>query len=125
MRNFTEVELRLKDAESSLKSAERNFPLEDYRVVVQSAQLCIELSAKAVIAYFEEPLWTHRPSEQLVGIVEDHRGKISETFGEEIIRVWLKSVEEWSLQADKTGSPVLAHRCQGKPRLPQVLATLK
>ena len=55
MKNTSEVTRRLKDARAYLTSARKNLPLEEHRVVVQNVQLCIELSAKAVIAYFAEP----------------------------------------------------------------------
>jgi len=76
MRNLSEVEVRLRDAESSLRSAENNFMLRDWKVTVQNAQLCIELSAKAVIAYFEEPWWTHDPSEQLLSVIEARKEEL-------------------------------------------------
>ena len=56
MKNTSEVTRRLKDARVCLTSARKNLPLEEHRVVVRNAQLCIGLSAKAVIAYFAEPL---------------------------------------------------------------------
>jgi|Deesub1362B_J571_1020462.scaffolds.fasta_scaffold20694_3 hypothetical protein len=78
MRNFSEIEIRLKDAEYSLRCAEDNLPLEHYTVVVHNAQLCIELAAKAVIAFYEEPSWTHDPSEQFLRILEEHREELAE-----------------------------------------------
>jgi HEPN domain-containing protein len=78
MRNFSEIEMRLKDAEYSLRCAEDNLPLEHYTVVIQNAQLCIELSAKAVIAFYEEPWWTHDPSEQILRILEEHGEELAE-----------------------------------------------
>ena len=81
MRNLSEVEIRLRDAQASLSTAQRSFPAEDYRAVVQNAHLCIELSAKAVIAYYEEPAWTHNPSEELLKILEEHGEEIAEMLG--------------------------------------------
>jgi HEPN domain-containing protein len=78
MRNFSEIEIRLKDAEYFLRCAEDNLPLEHYTVVVHNAQLCIELSAKAVIAFYEEPTWTHDPSEQFLRILEEHGEELAE-----------------------------------------------
>lgn len=54
----------LSDAGEALKSSEEAYEREDYRITVQQAQLAAELSAKSVIAYFEEPRWTHDPSGQ-------------------------------------------------------------
>jgi len=78
MRNFPESEIRLKDAEYFLRSAEDNLPLKHFTIVVHSAQLCIELSAKAVIAFYEEPSWTHDPSEQLSRILEERGEELAE-----------------------------------------------
>jgi len=69
MRNFTEVSRWQRDAQACLISAQRALTSEDYRVAVQNAQLCVELSAKGVIAYFAEPLWRHDPSAQLRSIL--------------------------------------------------------
>lgn len=77
MRNLSEVEIRLRDAQ-------RSFPAKDYRAVVQNARLCIELSAKAVIAYYEEPAWTHNPSEELLNILEERGEEIAEMLGNEV-----------------------------------------
>lgn len=84
MRNLSEVEIRLRDAQASLSTAQRLFLAEDYRAVVQNAQLCIELSAKAMIAYYEEPAWTHDPSEELLKILEEHGEEIAEMLGNEV-----------------------------------------
>jgi len=84
MRNLSEVEIRLRDAQASLSTAQRSFPTKDHRAVVQNAQLCIELSAKAVIAYYEEPAWTHDPSEELLKILEEHGEEIAEMLGSEV-----------------------------------------
>ena len=84
MRNLSEVKTRLKDAQASLSTAQRSFPVEDHRAVIQNAQLCIELSAKAVIAYYEEPAWTHDPSEELLKILEERGEEIAEMLGNEV-----------------------------------------
>lgn len=84
MRNLSEVDIRLRDAQANFSTAQRSFFAQDYRAVVQNAQLCIELSAKAVIAYYEEPAWTHNPSEELLKILEEHRGEIAEMLGNEV-----------------------------------------
>lgn len=86
MKNTSEVTRRLKDARACLTSARKNLPLEEHRVVVQNAQLCIELSAKAVIAYFAEPLWSHDPSNQLLSILEERKGEIEDKFGEALLK---------------------------------------
>ncbi len=72
MRNTTETGRWLRDAEACFRSAQRALDIQDYRVAVQNAQLCIELSAKAVIAQFAEPLWRHDPSPQLRHLLDTH-----------------------------------------------------
>lgn len=81
MRNTTEVARWLKDAHACLASARWAFSFKDYRVVTQNAQLCIEFSAKAVIAYFGEPLWRHDPSPQLLKVLKEHREIIMKELG--------------------------------------------
>lgn len=85
MRNFTEVLRWLKDAEACLMSAKRCFDLEDWRTVVQNAQLCVELSAKAIISFFNEPLWSHDPSKQLVKIIREYQEEICDKFSKDML----------------------------------------
>jgi len=53
-----------------LERAERLFKLNDWVGAVSSSQLAIENFAKAVIAVFEVPTWSHDPSNQLENIVK-------------------------------------------------------
>lgn len=89
MKNSLEDNLRLKDARASLESANRAFLEEDWRVTIQNAQLCVELSAKAIISYFAEPEWTHNPGEQLLKIANKYQDQIEERYHREdmIIRI--------------------------------------
>jgi len=102
MENLEEAKKWLKDAEDCLLSAKENLPLANYRVVVQNAQLCVEQSAKAIIACFEEPRWTHDPSDQLNGIITKHKDQIIEIFGRE--RVSEKFINSWLTQNQKGGA---------------------
>jgi hypothetical protein len=86
MRNVTEVSRWHRDAQACLTSAQRALALEDHRVAVQNAQLCIELSAKAVIAYFAEPLWRHDPSPQLRSILTVQAEAIAERGGQGLVQ---------------------------------------
>jgi hypothetical protein len=86
VRNVTEVSRWHRDAQACLISAQRALALEDYRVAVQNAQLCIELSAKAVIAYFAEPLWRHDPSAQLRSILTARAEAIAERGGQGLVQ---------------------------------------
>ncbi len=86
MRNLTEVSRWHRDAQACLTSAQQALALEDYRVAVQNAQLCIELSAKAVIAYFAEPLWPHDPSPQLRSILAAQAEAMAERGGQNLLQ---------------------------------------
>jgi len=79
--NTHEMRRWLQDAETCLRSAERTLVLNDYRVVVQNAQLAIEMSAKAVIAYFAEPLWHHDPSPQIRRLLNRHAESLARIIG--------------------------------------------
>jgi HEPN domain-containing protein len=82
VKNVTEAGRWLRDAEACLRSAEQARDIQDYRVAVQNAQLCVELSAKAVIAQFAEPLWRHDPSPQLRRLLDVHGEMIVRRCGE-------------------------------------------
>jgi len=85
MENLEEAKRLLKDAESCLSTAKNNLSLKEWRVVSQYSQLAVELSAKAIIACFEEPRWTHDPSEELDEIVQTHKHEIVRLLGEDMI----------------------------------------
>ncbi|MBI4704236.1 MAG: HEPN domain-containing protein [Deltaproteobacteria bacterium] len=59
----------LRDAELSLADARRNLRDGAWRVVCITGQLAVEMAAKAVIAAFAEPRWTHDPGEQLRSVL--------------------------------------------------------
>lgn len=94
MKNVTEASRWLRDAEACLHSAQRALDVQDYRVVVQNAQLCIELSAKAVIAQFAEPLWRHDPSPQLRRLLDARGEAIVRRCGEEMLASLGQLVED-------------------------------
>ena len=81
MRSITEANRWLRDAEACLASAQWALDAQDYRVAVQNAQLCVEYSAKAVIAQLAEPLWRHDPSPQLRRLLETHEEVIIQRCG--------------------------------------------
>jgi len=85
MKNFSEAERWLKDAEVCLSSAEKHLLTHDHRITSQQAQLSIEFSVKSVIACFEEPLWTHDPSWQLEKIISQQKEEIAAKMGENFI----------------------------------------
>jgi len=63
-----EVSYRSKLAVRYLAEAEEAFKRGDYRGTVASSQLSVENSAKAVIAFFRTPSWSHDPSYELLDI---------------------------------------------------------
>jgi HEPN domain-containing protein len=79
MNNKEELLRWLKDAKASLEAAYRNYQVKDFRVTIQQAQLCIEFSAKGIIAYFEEPQWTHNPAVQLLELLKSYPKIFSHT----------------------------------------------
>ncbi|MFX0201569.1 MAG: HEPN domain-containing protein [Candidatus Hodarchaeota archaeon] len=72
VKSISEANRWLRDAEVSLASGQRALEGQDYRLAVQNAQLCVEHSAKAVIAQLAEPLWRHDPSSQLRHLLQRH-----------------------------------------------------
>lgn len=93
MNNLEEMERWLKDGKASFEAADRNLKARDYRVAIQQAQLSIELLAKAVISYFEEPQWVHNPAEQLRSIVNIKREDIARKCTQEMVDSLLKVAE--------------------------------
>jgi HEPN domain-containing protein len=84
VKSITEAKRWLRDAEACLTSAQWALAAQDYRVAVQNAQLCVEHSAKAVIAQLAELLWRHDPSPQLRRLVEVHEEVITQRCGEDM-----------------------------------------
>ena len=60
-----EVSYRMRLAQGFLRESIEAFQRSDYRGAVASAQLCVENAAKAVIALFRVPSWSHDPSSEL------------------------------------------------------------
>lgn len=66
---LTEVRYRYRLAIEHLERAERLFALGDWAGTVSASQLAVENFAKAVIAVFEVPTWSHDPSGQLRSLI--------------------------------------------------------
>lgn len=65
-----EIRYRYRLAVEQLERAERLFSLRDWVGTVSGSQLAVENFAKAVIATFEVPTWSHDPSNQLNSLIE-------------------------------------------------------
>ncbi|MBO3809960.1 MAG: HEPN domain-containing protein [Candidatus Brockarchaeota archaeon] len=66
---LSEIKYRHRLASENLERAERLFKLGDWVGVVSSSRNAVENFAKAVIAVFEVPTWSHDPSEQLKNLI--------------------------------------------------------
>jgi len=64
-----DVTYRRKLANKYLNEAEESFKGGDYRRTVESAQLTTENSAKAIIALYHVPSWSHDPSTELLELL--------------------------------------------------------
>ena len=77
-----EISYRLRLAELYLEDAESAFERGDYRGAVASSQLSVENAAKAIIANFRVPSWSHDPSHELrelqEALPEDVRALVDE-----------------------------------------------
>ncbi|MCC6065763.1 MAG: HEPN domain-containing protein, partial [Thermofilum sp.] len=62
---LSEVEYRERLAERYLADAEGAFERGDFRGTVASSQLAAENAAKAVVAVYRVPSWSHDPSHEL------------------------------------------------------------
>lgn len=85
MDNREEVRRRLYDARDCLHRAEILHRESDWRGVIQNAQLCIELSAKAFISYFQEPQWRHDVGDQLKKIITKNKNTLEAKCGKNLI----------------------------------------
>ncbi len=66
-----EISYRVRLSERHLSEAEEAYRRRDFRGTVLSSQLAVENSAKAVIAFFRVPSWSHDPSHELRELLEE------------------------------------------------------
>jgi len=64
-----EISYKVKIAKRYLEEAGNAYRRRDYRLVVSSSQLSVENAAKAVIAVFRTPSWSHDPSNELLELL--------------------------------------------------------
>jgi len=117
----TEIEYRLKLAQQYLDDSVKAFKRGDYRNCVMSAQLSVENAAKAIIAVYMIPSWSHDPSLELKKILKklpkDLRKKVNRigeiahelapehgrtTYGEP-----LKGLTPWEIYDEKISKRIL------------------
>lgn len=72
---ISEVRYRYRLASEHLSRAERYCALEDWAGCVHYSQLAVENFAKAIIAIFQVPTWSHDPSNQLMSIINQLPGE--------------------------------------------------
>lgn len=65
-----EVVYRLNLAKEHFQAMLKRVKVDDWVGVVQASQLTVEDAAKAVIAYFMIPSWSHDPSDELLKICD-------------------------------------------------------
>ena len=70
LNSLDEVRFRVKLAEKYLKEAEKAYREGDNRTTVGSSQLSVENAAKAVIALYRIPSWSHDPSHELEELID-------------------------------------------------------
>jgi len=77
-----EVSYRARLALGYLRDAEESYRRGDYRGAVASSQMCAENSAKAVIAIYRIPSWSHDPSGELLEVAQHLRPDLRELASE-------------------------------------------
>jgi len=77
-----EVLYRIRLAAMYLRDAEEAAKRKDYRGAVASSQLCAENAAKAVVALFRVPSWSHDPSHELLEVAQHLEPELRERAGE-------------------------------------------
>jgi len=82
MNSLEDVEYRLNLAKGFLKEAEEDFQLKRWRSCVNSSQLSVENSGKAILMLFGISPKTHEPAKHLAGLV--HNAEIPDKIREKI-----------------------------------------
>jgi HEPN domain-containing protein len=85
MTNHVEARVRVRDAENELSMARTLFAGQGWAGAVLHGQLCVEQSAKAVIACFENPEHEHDCSRELFGLLAENVAEMTQRLGEEMM----------------------------------------
>jgi len=81
-----EISYRIRLAKNYLRDAEEAFIRGDYRNIVASSQLAAENAAKAIIAVYRIPSWSHDPSNELRELLSNMSMNIR-SFVEELAEI--------------------------------------
>lgn len=85
MRSEEEARYRLSLARGRLRRAAEALRRGDYLACISEAQLCAENAAKAVIAVFRVPSWSHDPSSELREVLTRNGRNIAGRLGPELV----------------------------------------
>ena len=85
MTNHVEARVRFRDAEAELQRARNLLALKDYAGATLHGQICVEQSAKAVIACFEPPLHEHDCSRALFSLLSENATAMTQLLGEDMM----------------------------------------
>lgn len=86
MRSEEEARYRLELSKGRLRRAVEALRRRDYVDCISEAQLSAENAAKAFIAVFRIPSWSHDPSSEVREVLMENRGCIAERLGVDFIR---------------------------------------
>ena len=75
----------LREAGSRLQTARSLMRLDDLTGIAQACQLCVEQSAKGVIACFNRPSWRHDASLQLRSLISANDTSIRDKLGDAMV----------------------------------------
>lgn len=133
-----EISYRVKIAERYLKEASNAYRRRDYRLVVASSQLSVENAAKAVIAVFRIPSWSHDPSNELLELLNQlpehiknyarELANIARTLAPEHGRATygepLRGLTPWELYSEKEATQSLEMATRARELMKKILVGL-
>ncbi len=134
-----EVSYRVKLATRYLAEAEEAFRRGDYRGVVASSQLSAESSAKAIIALFRIPSWSHDPSHELLEVslmlppdlkklaeeLADIARRLAPEHGRATYGEPLRGLTPWDIYDEESASEALSRAKRAKEIMEIILGRLE
>ncbi|MBS7248814.1 MAG: HEPN domain-containing protein [Candidatus Jordarchaeales archaeon] len=134
-----EVSYRARLAARYLEEAEDALRRRDYRGAVASSQLSTENSAKAVIALFSIPSWSHDPSHELLEVLHmlpENMRRLAEelaeiarqlapehgrtTYGEPV-----KRLTPWDIYDEESASEALSKATRAQEIMNMILSKMR